>query len=268
MEEEKEGEREREFIKRPRAYHASRDRYRRQRWDRRNGHPAAEFRRLNPRVPGQIPFFSRGMSRTWVVEGCRRDRRRNGEKGGREGRGVIVLQNNLNFNYFGELQKRRCDSLTVCHRKINWLPSLPPRPRSKLSYDPLSPFLSSPPPPPPLPFHPPPPFLRHHRPHHHHRHPLVDQLLGAKRGGDRTVFPGVPSVIPMQLAAELSVTFRAAADHPRIRPDISEYPRVQFNRLVKFDRDEQNRWKRETSSLSSYTPIQDIADGKIDIVRV
>lgn len=96
----------------------------------------------------------------------------------------------------------------------------------------------------------------------------MDQLLGAKRGGDRTVFPGVPSVIPMQLAAELSVTFRAAADHPRIRPDISEYPRVQFNRLVKFDRDEQNRWKRETSSLSSYTPTQDIADGKIDIVRV
>jgi len=46
--------------------------------------------------------------------------------GEREGRGVIVLQNNLNFNYFGELQKRRCDSLTVCHRKINWLRLLPP----------------------------------------------------------------------------------------------------------------------------------------------
>lgn len=224
--------------------------------DRRNGHPAAEFRRLNPRVPGQIPGSSDPSfpAECRADVGCRReDRRRNGEKGERGerggGRGVIVLQNNLNFNYFGELQKRRCDSLTVCHRKINWLPSLPIaplRPRSKLSYDPLSPFLSSPlasslppPPPPPstFPFHPPPPFLRRRRPHHRRRHPLVDQLLGAKRGGDRTVFPGVPSVIPMQLAAELSVTFRAAADHPRIRPDISEYPRVQFNRLVKFDRD-------------------------------
>lgn len=203
----------------------------------------------------RIPLFPRNVARTWVVEEKtggeteRKAREGRGGGGGGGGRGVIVLQNNLNFNYFGELQKRRCDSLTVCHRKINWLPSLPIaplRPRSKLSYDPLSPFLSSPlasslppPPPPPstFPFHPPPPFLRRRRPHHRRRHPLVDQLLGAKRGGDRTVFPGVPSVIPMQLAAELSVTFRAAADHPRIRPDISEYPRVQFNRLVKFDRD-------------------------------
>lgn len=48
-----------------------------------------------------------------------------GRAEGREGAGVIVLQNNLNFNYFGELQKRRCDSLTVCHRKINWLLLLP-----------------------------------------------------------------------------------------------------------------------------------------------
>lgn len=174
--------------------------------DRRNGHPAAEFRRLNPRVPGQIPGSSDPSfpAECRADVGCRReDRRRNGEKGERGeggGRGVIVLQNNLNFNYFGELQKRRCDSLTVCHRKINWLPSLPIaplRPRSKLSYDPLSPFLSSPlasslppPPPPPstFPFHPPPPFLRRRRPHHRRRHPLVDQLLGAKRGGDRTPF--------------------------------------------------------------------------------
>jgi len=52
-----------------------------------------------------------------------------GERMGGWGRaGVIVLQNNLNFNYFGELQKRRCDSLTVCHRKINWLLLLPPSP--------------------------------------------------------------------------------------------------------------------------------------------
>lgn len=218
--------------------------------DRRNGHPAAEFRRLNPRVPGQIPGSSDPSfpAECRADVGCRReDRRRNGEKGERGerggGRGVIVLQNNLNFNYFGELQKRRCDSLTVCHRKINWLPSLPIaplRPRSKLSYDPLSPFLSSPlasssihlsfppaasfpsPPPPPPPSPPPP------------RGPIARSK--ERRRSNR--FPRrSPSVIPMQLAAELSVTFRAAADHPRIRPDISEYPRVQFNRLVKFDRD-------------------------------
>lgn len=48
-----------------------------------------------------------------------------GQAESRGGTGVIVLQNNLNFNYFGELQKRRCDSLTVCHRKINWLLLLP-----------------------------------------------------------------------------------------------------------------------------------------------
>ena len=52
-------------------------------------------------------------------------RRANGRERRREGAGVIVLQNNLNFNYFAELQKRRCDSLTVCHRKINWLLLLP-----------------------------------------------------------------------------------------------------------------------------------------------
>ena len=197
----------------------------------------------------RIPLFPRNVARTWVVEEKtggeteRKAREGRGGGGGGGGRGVIVLQNNLNFNYFGELQKRRCDSLTVCHRKINWLPSLPIaplRPRSKLSYDPLSPFLSSPlasssihlsfppaasfpsPPPPPPPSPPPP------------RGPIARSK--ERRRSNR--FPRrSPSVIPMQLAAELSVTFRAAADHPRIRPDISEYPRVQFNRLVKFDRD-------------------------------
>lgn len=131
----------------------------------------------------RIPLFPRNVARTWVVEEKtggeteRKAREGRGGGGGGGGRGVIVLQNNLNFNYFGELQKRRCDSLTVCHRKINWLPSLPIaplRPRSKLSYDPLSPFLSSPlasssihlsfppaasfpsPPPPPPPSPPPP----------------------------------------------------------------------------------------------------------------
>lgn len=59
---------------------------------------------------------------------------------GREGAGVIVLQNNLNFNYFGELQKRRCDSLTVCHRKINWLLLLPSSSTTFRAYEPFLPF--------------------------------------------------------------------------------------------------------------------------------
>lgn len=74
--------------------------------------------------------------------------RKKGQENGVKGRaGVIVLQNNLNFNYFGELQKRRCDSLTVCHRKINWLLLLPPSSRfdrvsSAYKLPPLSPLLS------------------------------------------------------------------------------------------------------------------------------
>lgn len=62
-----------------------------------------------------------------------------GQAEGRGGAGVIVLQNNLNFNYFGELQKRRCDSLTVCHRKINWLLLLP---SSSTTFRAYEPFLS------------------------------------------------------------------------------------------------------------------------------
>lgn len=63
-----------------------------------------------------------------------------GQAEGREGAGVIVLQNNLNFNYFGELQKRRCDSLTVCHRKINWLLLLPSSSTMFRAYEPFLPF--------------------------------------------------------------------------------------------------------------------------------
>lgn len=63
-----------------------------------------------------------------------------GQAEGREGAGVIVLQNNLNFNYFGELQKRRCDSLTVCHRKINWLLLLPSSSTTFRAYEPLLSF--------------------------------------------------------------------------------------------------------------------------------
>ena len=152
-------------------------------------------------------------------------------EGGRRPGGVIVLQNNLNFNYFGELQKRRCDSLTVCHRKINWLPPASQQPpgrsscfdhsRNSLVHDSLSlslsfsvsssPFFLSP----AFPFQP----------------PVPNQLPRAKRGGrDRTVFPGearrgeaFPSVIPMQLAVELSVTFRlqpTTCGYDRIRPNI------------------------------------------------
>lgn len=84
----------------------------------------------------------RGEKRRYVVPEQTRQSIGARQAEGREGAGVIVLQNNLNFNYFGELQKRRCDSLTVCHRKINWLLLLPPSSTTFRAYEPLSLFLS------------------------------------------------------------------------------------------------------------------------------
>lgn len=123
------------------------------------------------------------------------------------------------------------------------------RPRSKLSYDPLflilplflflfllisarHPTSSSPTVPSTFPSSPAPPFQ-----------PLRGPIATGKERRRSNRFPRRSERYPDAISSRAVCHIPAAADHLRIRPDMSEYPRVQFNRLVKFDRDLPRRTK-------------------------